>query len=499
MRVRIALAFALALSLLAGGMAAGGTAPATATTGSTGPVVVTVIDTGVLATHQEFNYGGASSTTDQFVGWWDFSDGALPAFGQTWDTTPANPFDPNGHGTATASSAVGLNVSSTKYKSAAPGFKLAVAKVGDNDGAITGDLAAAVRWARVSVKTDIINMSIGAIVPFPAAFDREFYNEVRLARLAGILVVVANGNGWANFGLLPAEPGATVPYGNSPDVLGVGASNLDGALVTTDPEVAAAYTQRLASRKCNTCYSDISGTSFSSPYTAGFAARLMQTNRDNGFPGHPDYIETLIKYSARDTAMPPTTEGYGVIDAAQLAAANAHAAAGTLPTRPVPDPNALYVDTVQATADQAWVEYLGGPRATNLVRTNQGTSNAFGTIGTSSPSLSEAESYNITVTGGTLVTADLTYAVPDAVNDVDVWVFYNATGSTFNGRQLVASSATGAGVPEHVEFAAPATGTYQIVVTGYSIATPQAVTLTSSATLTPSWQDYVVHNYTFTL
>jgi len=496
MRVRIALALALALalSLLGGGMAA-----VSATTGSTGPVIVTMIDTGVRASHQEFNYGGSTSTTDQFVGWWDFSTGALPTFGQTWDATPADPFDPHGHGTATASSAVGLNVDATKYKSAAPGFKLAVAKVGDAGGAITGDLAAAVRWARESVKTDIISMSIGAIVPFPAAFDRDFYNEVRLARLAGILVVVSNGNGWANFGLLPGEPGATVPYGNSPDLLGVGASDLQGALVTTDPEVAAAYTQRLACRSSNTCYANISGTSFSAPYTAGFAARLMQTNRDNGFPGDPGYIETLVKYAARDTVLPPTTEGYGVVDAAQLAAANAHAAAGTLPARPTPDSNALYVDTVQRTADQAWVEYLGGPRASNLVRTNTGTGNAFGTIGTSSPSVSEAESYDVTVTGGTLVTADLTYAVPDAVNDVDVWVFYNATGSTFNGTQLVAYSATGAGVPEHVEFAAPATGTYQIVVTGYSIATPQAVTLTSSATLTPSFQDYVVHNYTFAL
>jgi hypothetical protein len=319
---------------------------------------------------------------------------------------------------------------------------------------------------------------------------------VRLARLAGILVVVSNGNGWANVGLLAGEPGAMTAFANSPDVLGVGASDLQGALVTTDPEVAAAYTQRLASKKCNTCYADISGTSFSAPYTAGFAARLMQTNRDNGFPGDPAYIEKLVKYSARDTVMPPSTEGYGVIDAAQLAAANAHAAAGTLPTRPTPDANGTYVDTVQNTADQAWVEYLGGPGSTNLVRTNTGTSNAYGTFGVSSPHAGEAEAYSVTVTGGTLVTADLTYAAPDAVSDVDVWVFYNATGSTLNGRQLVAHSATGAGVPEHVEFVAPATGTYQIVVTGFSIATPKVVTLTSSSTLTPTWQDQVVHNYT---
>ena len=320
-------------------------------------VVVAVIDTGVRATHQEFDYGGASSTTDQFVGWWDFSFDALwhePATGQTWDTTFADPFDPEGHGTATAAAAVGRNISASKTKSFAPGVKLAVAKVADQTGNLNGNLAAAIKWARETIDADVISMSIGAIVPQPMWSSRPVYEEIRLAREAGILFVVSNGNGWANLGLVPAEPGFATPYGNSPYALAVGATGTDGLLVTTDPEVVAAYRHTAASNACDTCYGSIAGTSFSAPRVAGFTAHLKQTGLANGQTPTADYLETLVKYSARATSTPPSNEGYGVIDEAQLAAAESHAAAGTLPTRPSPDLDALYVDMVNGTLDTAW-------------------------------------------------------------------------------------------------------------------------------------------------
>ena len=37
--------------------------------------VIAMVDTGVNPHHQEFDYGGPSDTTDQLVGWWDFSYG----------------------------------------------------------------------------------------------------------------------------------------------------------------------------------------------------------------------------------------------------------------------------------------------------------------------------------------------------------------------------------------------------------------------------------------
>jgi len=332
------------------------TQPATATATD---VTVTVIDTGVRATHQEFGYGGPSDTTDQFVGWWDFSTDSgshLPAAGQTWDTTFADPYDPHGHGTATASAAVGLNAvpAPTKTQSFAPGAKLAIAKVGNAAATIT-NLPAAIKWARETIQSDIISISIGQIVPAPAL--SAVYGQIEAARQAGILVVIANGNGWANAGV-PGEPGFATGYGNSPYALGVGAAGaaVDSVRVTTDPEVVAAFGQQVAAHTCDTCYVSKAGTSFSAPRVAGFAAHLKQTGLANGQTPTADYLETLVKYSARDTTLPPTFEGYGVIDGTQLAGAEAHAAAGTLPTRPSPDLDALYVETVQGTLDTVWTE-----------------------------------------------------------------------------------------------------------------------------------------------
>jgi hypothetical protein len=346
-------ALGVAGALLMGAAATFMPAPASATPPD---VVVAVIDTGVRATHQEFDYGGPSDTTDQFVAWWDFSSdsgGHLPAAGQTWDTTFADPYDGHGHGTATAAAAVGLNHPG-KTPSFAPGAKLAVAKVG-NAAAGLSNIDKAIKWARDTVQADVISMSIGQAVPAPASLGERVYEQIELARQAGILVVLSNGNGWANAGV-PGEPGFATGYANSPYALGVGAVSVDGLLVTTDPEVVSTFKQQVASHACDTCYTSKTGTSFSAPRVAGFAAHLKQTALANGQAPTAGYLETLVKYSARNTVTPPSHEGYGVVDGAQLAGADAHAAAGTLPARPSPDVDALYVETVQGTLDGLWQE-----------------------------------------------------------------------------------------------------------------------------------------------
>jgi hypothetical protein len=466
-------------------------------------VTVTLVDTGVRPTHQEFDYGGPSSTTDQFVAWWDFSADAanhLPAIGETWDTVTPDPFDANGHGTATASAAVGLNAApaSSKEPSFCPGCKLAVAKVGDGDGSVSGDLAQAIKWARETVHSDVISMSIGEIVPLPAALSASVFREIRLARQAGILVTVSNGNGWANAGLVPGEPGFATAYGNSPYALGVGASGADGPFVTTDPEVVASYTQRLASRSCDTCYASISGTSFSNPLTAGFAAHLMKTARANGGSGKADYIEQLVKYSARNTDAPPTIEGYGVIDAAQQAAAEAHAAAGTLPTRPSPDVDGLYVETVQGTLDSVWTDKAAAGLQV-MTRTFLGTTSPIGTIGASAPTgLSDAEVYKIHASAGELVDVDLALPPVDGVsdvNDVDLYVVRTDNASPITGSELTAQSNNGPPNGEHVTFVSPSTADYYVIVLGWSVTLPQPFSLTSNKALEYWYQEYVAHTF----
>jgi hypothetical protein len=321
--------------------------------------IVAVIDTGVNATHQEFDYRGKASTTDQFAAWWDFTDEmkkapVLPAAGQTWDTAVANPYDKNGHGTLTASMVGGRTASPMKTPSAAPGTKLAIAKVGKGDGTISGDLGAAVRWADTTVHADVISISIGSIVPVPAALDADLYAAITQARADGILVVVANGNGFANAGI-PGDPGWANNSSASTDVLSVGAAGADGFLVSTDPEVAAVFTITGPSHKDNTSYVTESGTSFATPYTAGFAAALIAGARSTGRTLTPLALENLIKYSATDTVIPPQFEGYGDISQAELAKAVAHAKSGTAPT-----PNAvnkLYVESVAGTFRTAWTAF----------------------------------------------------------------------------------------------------------------------------------------------
>src|SRR4051794_21821187 len=111
-----------------------------------GSPIVAVLDTGVRVTHHAFDYRGPGSTNDQVVAWWDFSADkkrkfVAPRPGQLWDTEVSQPYDDIGHGTAVASMAVGLRRSG-QTPSAAPGFRLAVAKFDGLRG--TGSIADAI-------------------------------------------------------------------------------------------------------------------------------------------------------------------------------------------------------------------------------------------------------------------------------------------------------------------------------------------------------------------
>jgi hypothetical protein len=464
-------------------------------------VVIAVIDTGLRATHQEFDYQGPSSTTDQIVAWWDFSDelGAvtLPGSGDLWDSR-REPFDGHGHGTATASLAAGRNAAgpSVKDPSFAPGYKLAIAKVGTSEGAISGNVAAAIRWAVDTVHADVISISIGFVVPLPDLVD-ETHEAARYARQAGSLVTVSNGNGFLNFGI-PGDPGWASPFGDSTEVLSVGASGIDGPFTHTDPEVVAKFFDtRVASNGCDTCYTTMTGTSFSNPLVAGMAARLMAEAIANGRPASPGYVETLLKYSARDTIITPNWEGYGVLDGTQISnVALSHAAAGTLPTRPNPDISGLYVETVSGGLRDVWSNKLdGGLRA--IASTGIPSGSGPAAVGTSAPTgLSEAEVHTFSATAGQTVSIDLGYVLDpllSSVNDVDLYVF-RGSAPVLSGLDLVAKSARAAGENESVTFRSPAAGTYSVVVLGWSVAGNQSFTL-SGVPLTFVDDDYALHTF----
>ena len=290
-------------------------------------IVACIVDSGLNAHHKEFQL-------DQVVAWFDFTKGT-PAAGEYYGA--GEPIDEMGHGTHVAGMAAGMNRDPAKTASFAPGTKLAIARVMDAAGTVVGDVgrpsAGASTRSRPTSSTSRSARS-SRCPALRAPLGRRLRGAGR-GRAKGVLVTVANGNGTGNLGLVPGD-GASSNYARRSTSLAVGGAGvLDGRrLLPARGRRAVRVTG--PTHDSTDEYDDAGGTSFSSPLTAGFAARLIAEARSAGRSSRPPELETLVKYSARDTEIPPIWEGYGVIDAKQLAGALAHARAGTLPTRPDP-------------------------------------------------------------------------------------------------------------------------------------------------------------------
>lgn len=454
-------------------------------------VTVTIIDTGIEASNPEFDYDEAlNAPNGQLVGWWDFSSTTThPACGEAvvvWCSTKA-PYDPDltsgSHGTGTSGMAAGTNASGVKSPSACPGCNLAVAKVlNEDDDSLDGSLAEAIRWAVDVVRTDVISVSIGAAAPIPEPILHDVYAAERYARERGVLVVFANGNGWGNAGV-PGQPGGFMNYGNSVDVLSVGASDIDGLLVTTDPEVVAPFTVMTSSSTAADDdgtpdgYHSISGTSFSAPFTAGVAAHLISSGRLCGASNlSPAFIEQLIKDTAEDTVIPPSHEGYGVVGLDSM-----QTALGVLcnrAARPVPDTlTKTYVDVVSGgqrkiSSDVVSSWTLGGPA---IVRTGEHKNNR-GVLGLSTPTLADTETYQLWLLPGQVLDVSFGYVGDvSTAPDFDVYAYDVTKGVSYTGANIVARAAGGAGEPERITYRNTKLKAERIrvVVTGYSIITDQ--------------------------
>lgn len=278
---------------------------------------IAVIDTGIDASHPEFAPG-------QVVAWRDFTREASPT-----------PKDGHGHGTATASLVAGGNVGSCGVDalrpklSFAPGADLVVARVGTDSGSIQGSLDAAFDWS-VEQGADVISMSIGGVVPFPGVGA----SAIQRARAAGVLVVVSAGNGLANAGTAP-YPMWTTTYGNSDDVISVGASTRQGTtslIGNLDPDVSSWGSGVCVARRNSTGYMNMSGTSFAAPLVAGMAGRAIELARANGQDASADRVERLVLLSATNAATTPyALQGMGFLLDKEAPRLFQHAAAGTLP------------------------------------------------------------------------------------------------------------------------------------------------------------------------
>lgn len=280
------------------------------------PLRVAVIDTGIDASHPEFDAG-------QVVAWRDFTEEASPT-----------PKDGHGHGTATASLVAGWNRGSCGADalrpklSYAPGADLIVARVGTDSGAITGSIDAAFDWA-VAQGADVISMSIGGTVPLPGGTAGGIYR----ARQAGVLVVVSAGNGLLNAGTAP-YPMWLTSYGSSDDVVSVGSANRFGGPSTTgnlDPDVSS-WSDGVCVARAGGGYTTMSGTSFSAPLVAGMATGAIREARAAGAPDDADRVERLLLLSATNGPAPPyAMQGMGFLLDREWPRVVAHARAGTFP------------------------------------------------------------------------------------------------------------------------------------------------------------------------
>lgn len=470
------------------------------------PVKALLIDTGVNGQHQEFGAG-------QIFGWWDFSGASVDPTpdGETWQDRdgdenlqgdPDDPYDPDGHGSSTASMLAGRNVLPAKTPSACPGCSIAMAKVWNEtvvaadgtEGSIDGSMAEAIIWGVDTLGVDVISVSIGSAAPIPRFLLEDTYSAVTYAHEQGVMVVFSNGNGWGNAGG-PGQPGGFMNYGNSTDVLSVGADGLDSFLVTTDPEVVAVFSVHAAAAD-DSDYQDISGTSFAAPFTAGVTARLIGEGRACGssYDLTPDSIERLIMVTARDRAeVPPTFEGYGVVDLATTATALGVVCDGD--AAPVPDAlNDFYVTNVSGTQRSVSSKPVDNPVA--MTETPFQDVSAPLVLGSSVPTgPKDAEIFRVVVAPGqTFAAVAEGQGGLAEVADFDM-ALYRGVGPDYTGARRLTSSGNGGAAHEELSWKNRSLSpvTVSLVIYGWSIIGDQPFTLTGlDAAATRVFDGYVI-------
>ncbi|WP_336208674.1 S8 family peptidase [Nonomuraea sp. LPB2021202275-12-8] len=266
---------------------------------------VAVLDTGVDAAHPDL--AGKIATSRSFVPDQEMADG-------------------HGHGTHVAATVAGSGAGSDgSRKGVAPGAKLAIGKVLDNEG--SGDssaIIAGMEWAVGEAKAKIVSMSLGGDATDGTDVLSQAVNE--LSESTGALFVIAAGNSGPERETV-GTPGAaasalTVAATDKSDALAGFSSRgprvNDGAL---KPDIAAPGVDIVAARAAGTelgtpvddLYTSLSGTSMATPHVAGAAAILAQE--------HPDWrgerLKAALMSTAKDAGHTVYQQGAGRVDVAR--------------------------------------------------------------------------------------------------------------------------------------------------------------------------------------
>ncbi|AKE51739.1 S8 family serine peptidase [Kangiella geojedonensis] len=265
-------------------------------------VTVAVLDTGYDFAHPDLN--GQVVDVQSFV--WG-SEGQ----------------DLDGHGTHVAGSIAGTGVASDGlYTGVAPGSKLIVGKVlNDNGSGSMSGILNGMYWA-VESGADIVNMSLGASGGSDCVGPAVDMLEALSDRA---LFVVAAGNSYTRKTV--STPGC------SPKALTVGAIDRDGNTAefssrgpsvdgkTAKPDIASqgvdvvsASTGGISGNE----YRLLSGTSMATPHVAGGAAIVLQANPELT----PTQLKAVLTSSVAPTDAPVLEQGAGPMDVAQAVEQN---------------------------------------------------------------------------------------------------------------------------------------------------------------------------------
>ena len=320
--------------------AALGTRPAYTLDGT--GIGIAIVDSGVMAGHKAFKNNGGTSRL---------------LYSQNFVTTEANADDNYGHGTHVAGVAAG-NSNTSGGRGVAPNANIINLKVLDGLGrGQTSWLLNALEWLKLNHQTyniRVVNLSLGGVAIDTYTND-PVCRKVQELNALGILVVAAAGNEGKNAAGQKLYGHIHSP-GNDPSVLTVGAVNTKDTDARTDdvmatfssngptrsfyttangtrvydhaikPDLVAPGNKIVAARAKSTSYLvvnypnliggltnlldpndnmiSMSGTSMSTPVTAGAAALLFQIN--------PNLTPQMVKMILEYTAQP--LSGYNMLE-----------------------------------------------------------------------------------------------------------------------------------------------------------------------------------------
>ena len=297
-------------------------------------VIVAVLDSGLLLSHEEFCSNGAGGCNDwsdlsstNLVTPYDAVDNVDTSWfqseidGEDYDTIDSEPDDLSGHGTHVAGIIGALDNNSggvgAAYGASIMPVRVMYAYCCDSNGAdaSAGSVANIVTGINFAVtnNADIINLSLGAMLIPGSDEDQIFQAAVDSALAEGVLVVSAAGNSSldvdSNY-IAPAGYSSSMAVSSVDDVGDTSSFTNFGDSIDVAAVGSAVYAPYIGSN--NSTYALLSGTSMASPFVAALGAIIMSYDSTLS----ASEVWRLIQISAsRSSSEKSTYLGYGVIDA----------------------------------------------------------------------------------------------------------------------------------------------------------------------------------------